>query len=63
MKYKINIHEFIKNCKIGIYKKVVLKDISFSNSMIEGNNRILKQTYLKNKTFSFEELENYLVVP
>ena len=31
--------------------------------MIEGNNRILKQTYLKNKTFSFEELENYLVVP
>ena len=34
----INIHEFIKNCKVGIYKKVALKDVSFSNSMIEGNN-------------------------
>ena len=28
--------------------------------MIEGNNRILKQTYLKDKTLNFEELENYL---
>ena len=56
----INIHEFIKNCKVGIYKKVALKDVSFSNSMIEGNNRILKQTYLKDKTLNFEELENYL---
>ena len=58
----INIHEFIKNCKIGIDKKIALKDVSFSNSMIEGNNRILKQTYLKDKTFSFEELENYLAI-
>ena len=37
-----------------------MKDVSFSNSMIEGNNRILKQTYLKDKTLNFEELENYL---
>ena len=58
----INIHEFIKNCKIGIDKKIALKDVSLSNSMIEGNNRILKQTYLKDKTFSFEELENYLAI-
>ena len=49
----INIHEFIKNCKVGIYKKVALKDVSFSNSMIEGNNRILKQTYLKDKNIEF----------
>lgn len=27
--------------------------------MIEGTNRILKQTYLKDKTFSLEELEKY----
>ena len=42
------IHEFIKIVKVGIYKKMALKDVSFSNSMIrEGNNRILKKTHLR----------------
>ena len=45
----ITIHDFIKNCKVGINKKIALKDVLFSNSLIEGNNRILKQTYLKDK--------------
>lgn len=56
----INIHEFIKKSKVGIYTKVALKDVNFSNCMIEGNNRILKQNYFKDKIFSFEELEKYL---
>jgi hypothetical protein len=45
----ITIHEFIKNCKVWIDKKIALKEVLFSNSLIEGNNRILKQTYLKDK--------------
>ena len=53
----INIHEFIQNCKVGIHKKIALKDVVFSNSLIEGNNRILKQSYLNGKTLNFEELE------
>lgn len=56
----ITIHEFINDCKIGIHKKIALKDILFSNSLIEGNNRILKQTYLKNVELSSIELEPYI---
>lgn len=56
----ITIHDFIKNCKVGIYKKIALKDVLFSNSLIEGNNRILKQTYLKNKDLTSAELSDYI---
>lgn len=41
------IHEFIK---IG------LKDVLFFNSLMEGNNKILKQTYLKDKEQSSEQI-------
>ena len=56
----VMIHEFIKNCKVGIDKKIALKDVLFSNSLIEGNNRILKQSYLKDKKLTQEELPNYI---
>lgn len=56
----IKIHDFIKNCKIGIHKKIALKDVNFSNSLIEGNNRILKQTYLKNKELTQGDLPNFI---
>lgn len=56
----ITIHDFIKNCKVGIDKKIALKDVLFSNSLIEGNNRILKQTYLKDKELTQEELPDYI---
>lgn len=56
----VTIHEFIKNCKVGIDKKIALKDVLFSNSLIEGNNRILKQTYLKDKVLTQEELPDYI---
>ena len=56
----ITIHDFIKNCKVGIDKKIALKDVLFSNSLIEGNNRILKQTYLKDKELTQKELPDYI---
>ena len=56
----IIIHEFIKNCRVGIDKKIALKDVLFSNSLIEGNNRILKQTYLKDKQLTRVELPDYI---
>ena len=37
------IHNFIRHCKVEIHKKVALKDIIFSNSMIEGSFKILKR--------------------
>ena len=56
----VTIHEFIRNCKVGIDKKIALKDVLFSNSLIEGNNRILKQTYLKDKELTQEELPDHI---
>lgn len=56
----VTIHQFIKNCRVGIDKKVALKDVLFSNSMIEGNNRILKQTYLKDQQLTRAELPGYI---
>ena len=56
----IIIHEFIKNCRVGIDKKIALKDVQFSNSLIEGNNRILKQTYLKDQQLTWAELPDYI---
>lgn len=54
------IHEFIDNCKIGIHKKIALKDVFFSNSLIEGNNRILKQCFLKNTEVSSFDLKDHV---
>ena len=54
------VQNFIKNCQIDVHKKIALKDVLFSNSLIEGNNRILKQTYLKNIALSSAELEHYM---
>ena len=41
------IHEFIKNQQVNITKKIALKDVRFSNSIIEGTYRILKSKYCK----------------
>ena len=56
----VTIHDFIKNCKVGIVKKSALKDVLFSNSIIEGNNRILKQTFLKDKELTKDKLPDYI---
>ena len=54
------VQEFLKNCQVEVHKKIALKDVLFSNSLIEGNNRILKQSYLKNVELSSAELESYI---
>lgn len=44
------ISSFIKSSHITIDKKVALKDVTFSNSIIEGNFRIMKQSYFRRRT-------------
>ena len=43
------IHEFIKNQLVQITKKIALKDVKFSNSIIEGTYRILKSKYFQDR--------------
>ena len=43
------IHEFIKNQQVQITKKIALKDVKFSNSIIEVTYRILKSKYFKDR--------------
>ena len=43
------IHEFIKNQQVQINKKITLKDVRFSNSIIEGTYRILKSKYFQDR--------------
>ncbi len=37
------IRNFIRHCQVKIHKKIALKDVHFSNSMIEGHFKILKK--------------------
>jgi len=37
------IHNYIRHCHVNIQKKIALKDIRFSNLMIEGHFKILKR--------------------
>ena len=43
------IHDFIKNQQVQITKKIALKDVKFSNSIIEGTYRILKSKYFQDR--------------
>ena len=43
------IHEFIKAQQVQITKKIALKDVRFSNSIIEGTYRILKSKYFQDR--------------
>jgi transposase InsO family protein len=43
------IEQFIKRQQVTINKKVALKDVRFSNSVIEGSYRILKSKYFKDR--------------
>ena len=42
------VHNFIRHCHVNINKKIALKDVRFSNSMIEGHFKILKR-YLRSR--------------
>ncbi|MXS72122.1 DDE-type integrase/transposase/recombinase [Flavobacteriaceae bacterium W22] len=43
------ITEFIKNCHVNISKKIALKDVTFSNSIVEGPYKIMKSYYFRSK--------------
>jgi putative transposase len=42
----VTVHDFIKDCEVDINKKIALKDIVQSNSMVEAANKTLKYRYL-----------------
>ena len=50
------IDSFIKSSHVAIDKKVALKDIIFSNSVVEGNFRIMKQSYFRKRTILAETM-------
>ena len=43
------IQEFIKSCHVNIKKKIALRDVMFSNSIVEAPYRILKSRYFQNR--------------
>lgn len=58
------IHDFIKNCEVTINKKIALKDVTFSNSIVEGPYKIMKSYYFRTKeilsTTIYEELKFFI---
>lgn len=58
------ITEFIKNCHVNINKKIALKDVTFSNSIVEGPYKIMKTYYFRTKeilsTTIYEELKFFV---
>jgi hypothetical protein len=51
------IHEYIKKAHVSIQKKIALKDVTFSNSVIEGTYRILKSKYFQDRPILASTLE------
>ena len=43
------VADFIKNCEVSIQKKIALKDVTFSNSIVEGPYKIMKSYYFRKK--------------
>lgn len=58
------IAEFIRNCHVNIHKKIALKDVTFSNSIVEGPYKIMKTYYFRTKeilsTTIYEELKFFI---
>jgi putative transposase len=55
------VEQFIKQSQVAITKKIALKDIVQSNSMVEASNKILKHQYLfKEPQTNTEELISHL---
>jgi putative transposase len=55
------VEQFIKESQVDITKKIALKDIVQSNSMVEASNKILKHRYLfKQPISNREHLEEHL---
>ncbi|MEQ9262025.1 MAG: DDE-type integrase/transposase/recombinase [Owenweeksia sp.] len=45
----VTIHDFIRSCHVNIKKKIALRDVMFSNSIVEAPYRILKSGYFQNR--------------
>ncbi len=43
------IHQFLKDCQINVHKKIALKGVTFSNSIVEGPYKIMKSYYFRTK--------------
>lgn len=58
------IVEFIKSCHVNISKKIALKDVTFSNSIVEGPYKIMKSYYFRSKeilsTTIYQELKFFI---
>ncbi|MBB4807395.1 transposase InsO family protein [Chryseobacterium defluvii] len=59
------VHDFIKNAHIDIDKKIALKDVTYSNNMVENPYKTMKSKYFRGKeifenTFP-EELHNFVL--
>lgn len=58
------IAEFIKSCHVNINKKIALKDVTFSNSIVEGPYKIMKSYYFRCKeilsTTIYQELKFFI---
>jgi len=50
------VESFIKSSHVSIDKKIALKDVTFSNSIIEGNFRIMKQSYFRKRQILSETI-------
>ncbi len=44
------VEDFIRSSHVAIDKKIALKDVTFSNSVVEGNFRIMKQSYFRKRS-------------
>ena len=58
------IHQFLNECQLNIHKKIALKDVTFSNSIVEGPYKIMKSYYFRSKqilsTTIRQELEFFI---
>lgn len=58
------IHKFLQECQLNIHKKIALKDVTFSNSIVEGPYKIMKSYYFRIKqilsTTIRQELEFFI---
>ncbi|CAD7807382.1 hypothetical protein CHRY9390_01649 [Chryseobacterium aquaeductus] len=43
------VHDFIKDCQVNIDKKIALKDVTFSNNMVENPFKTMKSKYFRSK--------------
>ena len=55
------VYDFIKKCNVTINKKIALKDVRYSNSMIEASFKIMKQQYFKYQPIHSNDFGAHLI--